>query len=232
MRPPPSSFGPLGSGSGAAAPAGAGVADEFDSELWELPRPSRQGRTVTLALLLAGALASLAMVFALRRDVAYTLVSGTPTDLGDLRRVSPSALSASDNGFVRADGLLGAAGGIRYERPLRDDTFRALPVVGRDASQAVWVEIRVPEGEESGRWEPPRSFAGRLFRMDHAGPRHRGLPGAIERATGTRVPEASFLLVDGEEPSHARWALVLAALFLGVAMGNVAAMVRLARRVD
>ena len=52
--------------------------------------------------------------------------------------------------------VLGAAGGIRYERPFTSSTYRALPVAGRPD---VWVEVRVPAGQETGRWDPPRTFS-------------------------------------------------------------------------
>ncbi|MBV9945254.1 MAG: hypothetical protein JOZ69_00210 [Myxococcales bacterium] len=89
--------------------------------------------------------------------------------------------------------------------------------------------MRVPDGQ-TGRWQPPRSFAGRLVRLDAAGPRHRGLPEAIERATGERPPERAWLLVDGEEPAQSRWVLVLAATFLGFALWHGATVARLLRR--
>jgi hypothetical protein len=188
---------------------------------------------LTVAWLAAGVVAALAIVFVLRRDTAYALfASRNPDDLGDLRVASDGELAAHDNGFVRATGLLGASGGIRYERPLRDDTFRALPVVGRTSHAGVWVEVRVPAGRENGRWEPPRSFVGRLVRFDAAGPRHRGLVPAIEEAGGASVPPGSFLLVDAEDPSGARWAVLLTLVFLGFAIGNGAGILRLIRRVE
>ena len=202
--------------------------DDIDPELVTLPGPTRRERTLTILLLLVGSLASLAMAGALRRDVAYALSPATPEDLGNLAEVGPARLAASENRLVRAEGLLGAAAGLRYGRPLRDDTFRALPVLGRDN---LWVEVRIAAGQESGRWEPPRSFVGQLERFDAVGPTHRGLRGAIERATRTRVPGDSWLLVDGEDPSHSRWAVLLAATFLGLGMCNALAIARIVRKV-
>jgi hypothetical protein len=205
--------------------------DELDPELLALPDPPRKERTLTVVVLALAAAAALAMVFALRRDVTYAMAGGAAGGgavLGDLGAVDPGTLAANENRLVRADGLLGAAGGIRYERPFVEDTFRTVPVAGRTD---VWVDVRVPSGQESGRWEPPRSFAGRLIKMSAAGPRHRGLAGAIEETTKAKVPPGAWLLVDGEEPDGSRWAVVLAAMFLGFAVWNAAAIGRIVRRV-
>ena len=202
--------------------------DQPDPELLALPDPPRRERTLTIAILAIAAVLSLAMVLSLRRDVVYAFASTTAADAGDLHAATPGALGALENRYVRADGLLGAAGGIRYERPFVEDTFRTLPVAGRTD---VWVDVRVPAGQESGRWEPPRSFTGRLVRFGAAGPRHRGLAGAISGATGAQVPHDAWLLVDGEAPDGARWSVLLAALFLGFAVWNASAIVRIVRRV-
>jgi hypothetical protein len=103
-----------------------------------------------------------------------------------------------------------------------------VPVAGR---KDLWVDVRVPAGQENGRWEPPRTFTGRLVRMSEAGPRHRGLAEAIEVATHERVPAGAWLLVDGENPDAARWSVVLAALCLGFAAWNAAAIARIVRKV-
>jgi hypothetical protein len=103
-----------------------------------------------------------------------------------------------------------------------------VPVAGRND---IWVEVRVPAGQESGRWEPPRSFTGRLVRFGAAGPRHRGLASAIALATHERLPSGAWLLVDGEDPAHARWVLVLAATFLGFAAWHATAIAKMLRKV-
>jgi|HubBroStandDraft_2_1064218.scaffolds.fasta_scaffold30077_2 hypothetical protein len=226
----PHDIGPLPSSPVSGGPlAGADAADEFDPELAALPAPSRRGRTTTLALLALAVVAAVAMAASLRREVAYAFAGDSPTTLGDLRSVADTTLRASENRLVRAEAMLGAAGGIRYERPLRDETFRAVPVVGRPD---VWVEVQVPPGQENGRWEPPRTLTGRLVRMDVAGLRHRELRQAIEEATHTPVPAGSWLLADGEEPSNARWSVVVALTFLAFAVWNASAIARLVRRVS
>ena len=127
--------------------------------------------------------------------------------------------------------MLGAAGGIRYERPFVLDSFRMLPVVGRTEPLDKWVEVRVPTGHESGRCDPPHTIAGLLVRIDAAWTRHRGQRAAIEQATHEHVPENAWLLVVGEDPDDARWSIVLAVMFLGFAGWNAASIARIVRKV-
>ncbi|HLK41320.1 MAG TPA: hypothetical protein VKU41_31430 [Polyangiaceae bacterium] len=212
------------------APLLGGVqrSDEPDPELLSLPDPPRRERTVTIAILSLASTLSLAMGMALWHEVVYALGGTSAADLGDLGGVTTATLAAHENQPVRGAALLGAAGAIRYERPFTDDTFRALPVAGR---RDLWVDVRVPAGGESGRWEPPHALAGRLVRFDAAGPRHRGLARAIDQTTHDGVPAGAFLLVDGEDPPHARWAVFLFVTFLASAAWNAASLVRLVRRV-
>lgn len=202
--------------------------DEPDPELLSLPDPPKRGRTVTLVVLALTAIVSIAMVFALRRDVAYAVSASSPAEVGDLSSRGGPALTQFQNAYVSARGMLGAGGGILFERFSSTDSFRAMPVAGRGD---VWVEVRVPQGKENARWEPPRTFTGRLVRFNATGPRHRGLADAIARATGQQVSDSAWLLVDGESPASSRWAGALAVLFVAFAAWNLAAMVRLARNV-
>jgi hypothetical protein len=200
---------------------------EFDPELLALPGPPRRERRLGLVVLVLAAMAALAMAVALRHDAAFALAPSEPIDLGDLRTASAATLGAAENRSVRAEAFLGAAGAIRYERLLLRDTFRALPVAGR---RDVWVELRVPSGPESGRWEPPTSISGHLVRFEDAGPRHRALASAIERVNREALPADAWLLIDGEGPEHARWALVLAVTFLAFAAWHGATIARMLRR--
>jgi hypothetical protein len=201
--------------------------DELDPELLELPDPPKRERTVTVALLLVTALASALMVLALRRDAAYAFGAPRAQELGDLTTVAPAALS--ENAYVRAHGMLGAAHAIRYERPLTSGSYRLMPVPGRTD---LWVEVRVPPRGENQRWVPPPDFAGRLVRFDRAGPRHRGLAAAVQDAKGEAIPEGAWLLVDGAAPSDARWAVLLVIMFLGFAVWNTVATARLLRKAE
>ncbi len=217
---------PFGGGPGLGQRVGESA--DTDPELTALPGPSRRGRTVTVLVLALAAAAALAMAAALRGEVAYALSPGSPASIGDLRTVGAETLAANENRLVRAEGMLGVAGGIRYERLLVEDTFRTLPVAGR---ADVWVDLRVPAGQENGRWEPPPSLTGRLVRFASVGPRQRGLAIAIEQSTHVPVPAGAWLLVDGEAPEGARWSIVLALLFAGFAVWNVAAIGRITRKV-
>ncbi len=209
-----------------AAPPGAAAEDQVDPELLALPDPPKRERTWTVLMLAVTAMASLAMAFALRRDASYAFAGATAVELGDMRDAPPAAFV--DNSFVRAHAMLGAVGAIRYERPFDADTYRLSPLAGR---LDVWVEVRVPAGQESARYVPPSNFAGRLVRLGSSGLRHRGLAAAIERETGEAVPPGAWLLVDGEGPSDSRWAVALVALFCGFALWNLGAIARLVRRV-
>lgn len=201
--------------------------EEVDPELIELPDPPKRERSLTVAMLLFTAVASLAMVFALRRDAAYAFSVRDAADLGDLGAAPAAAFV--QNRYVRATAMLGAARAIRYERPLVSGSFRLMPVVGRPN---VWAEVRVPAGAETVRWVPPSSVTGRLVRFDAAGPRHRGLAGAVHDATGQEVPKGAWLLVEGDAPEDARWAVLLVMMFAGFAIWNVAVTAKLLRKVE
>jgi hypothetical protein len=197
-----------------------------DEELASLPDPPRRERRAVIALMAATVLASAAMVASLAGDAAFAFAPAGPTDLGDLRTAPADALVA--NSYVRGEAMLGGAGAIRFEHPFESDWYRLAPVAGRPD---VWVELRVPEKVASDRFVPPTSFAGRLVRFDAAGPRHRGLASSIKDLTYTQVPPGAWILVDGEAPSHARWAVALVALFAAFAVWNAVAIVRLVRKV-
>ena len=200
--------------------------DELDPELLQLPDPPKRDRTITVALLVFTALASLAMVLALRRDAAYAFSATRPQDVGDL--TSAPASTFVDNQYVQGQAMLGAASAIRYERPLVSDSFRLMPVAGRSD---LWVEVRVPPRGENIRWVPPSQVVGRLVRFEAAGPRHRGLAGAVHDTTGQAIPEDAWLLVDSAAPPDARWAVLLVGLFACFAAWNAFATVKLLRKV-
>jgi hypothetical protein len=201
--------------------------DELDPELLELPDPPKQGRTMTVALLVFTALCSVLMLLALRRDAAYAFAVAEARDVGDLTTAKTDELV--ENQYVRANVTLGAGGAIRYERPLVSDSFRLMPVAGRDD---VWVEVREPPRGENVRWVPPTQVSGRLVRFETAGPRHRGLAGAVKDTKEHDVPKGAWLLVDSAAPSDARWAVILCVLFGCFAAWNAFATAKLLRKVD
>lgn len=201
--------------------------DELDPELLDLPDPPKQGRTLTVALLVFTALCSVLMLLALRRDAAYAFSPADARDVGDLTTARTDAFA--ENQYIRGNVMLGAGGAIRYERPLVSDSFRLMPVAGRDD---VWVEVRVPPRAENIRWVPPTQVTGRLVRFDAAGPRHRGLATAIKDTKQHDVPKDAWLVVDSAAPADARWAVLLCVLFACFAAWNAFATAKLLRKVE
>lgn len=208
-----------------------GAEDDFDPELEALPAPPKRERTWTIVVLAVTIVASLAMMVSLLRDAAYAFAPSQSAELGDLRTGAnaDASLDAYNNSFVRATAMLGGAGALRYERAFDSDSYRVAPVAGRTD---VWVEIHMKDGEESSRFIPPTSFAGRLIRFSEVGPRHRGLRDAVGSVGGTKVPSDAWLIVDAEQPANSRWAVMLVILFAAFAIWNAFAIVKLVRRVE
>jgi hypothetical protein len=203
-----------------------GARDEVDPELLELPDPPRRERRSTLLLMAVAAVASAAMAASLTRDAVYAFRSASATDLGDLA-VAPK-VGLLTNELVQGHGRLAGVGALRYERPFESDSYRIAPVAGRSD---VWVELRVPAGEESNRFVPKSEFSGRLVRFGDVGLRHRGLRGAIADLTGQGVSKDAYLLVDGQTPSDTRAFALLWAMFASFALWNVVTILRLVRKV-
>ena len=201
----------------------AGLAE--DPELLALPAPPKRERTATVILMVITALAALTMVILLRQEAQYALTAGAPMDVGELSELDVGG--DVDNRYVRANGLLGTTGAIRYGRAAEGDSFRLAPVAGHPK---VWVEIRVPEGFEGPRYVPPLAFAGRLVPLNEAGIRHVGLRHAVAKNSGAQVPPDAWVLIDGSSPRASRWALALAALFFGFAVWNIIGVLRLLGR--
>jgi hypothetical protein len=199
---------------------------EPDPELLALPAPPKRERALTVALMAMTALAAVVVAWTLRGEASYALASGEPTDVGDLALFAAGA--PHENSYVRGVGNLASTGAIKYGRAAEGDSFRLAPIAG---NERIWVEIRVPEGFEGPRFIPPSSFAGRLVPFDRSGLRHASLASAVEDQTGSKVPEGSWILVDGTSPRASRWALALATLFLGFAVWNTVSAVRLVARV-
>src|SRR5581483_9805610 len=162
--------------------------EEVDHELLVLPDPPKGERRFTLVMLLVTALASLAMVASLRHDAAYAFSSRASTDIGDLRTADMK--SFAPNQYVEAHGMLAMSQALRYERPFESDTYRIAPVAGQPN---VWVEMRVPYGQEGSRFVQKEQFSGRLVPFSKTGPRHRGLRGAVTGETGLEVSDNAWL---------------------------------------
>jgi hypothetical protein len=209
-----------------APPGRRGVDVADDPDLIALPAPPKGERTTAVVLMLVTAIAASWMAVALLGEARYALSPGQPLDLGDLAPLRPTEDLA--NRYVRATGLLGTRGAIRYGRAAESDSFRLAPVAG---NQGIWVEIRVPEGFEGPRYVPPTTFAGRLVPFSKAGLRHAGLAASVRDQTQEAIPEGGWLLIDGGSPRASRWAVALAGLFLLFAGWNAAGVARVLRRV-
>jgi hypothetical protein len=202
------------------------AAGELDPELAALPAPPKRERSAAVVMMLVTAVAAAWMGVALLGEARYALTPGQPADVGDLTPLRPGTDLA--NRYVRATGLLGTAGAIRYGRAAEGDSFRLAPVAG---NPGLWVEIRVPEGFEGPRFVPPTQFAGRLVPFKDAGIRHVGLANAVRDQSELRIPEGAWLLIDGSSPRASRWAVALVALFAAFAVWNLAGVARVLSRV-
>jgi hypothetical protein len=195
-----------------------------DRELAELPPPRRPWRRATLTSLALGALGSLWLAWAVLPDVSYSLKGGAPRELGEL--AGKNLGGELGDAWVHGSGQLSVANAIRYRRPLESDSYRLASVQG---NPKLWVQIRVPAGEEDPRFVPPDSFVGRLLPVSELGLRQRGLREAVGEVGLTPPPADGWVLLDGESPAALRWALGLFALLLAFAGFNAVGLFRLAR---
>jgi hypothetical protein len=200
--------------------------ERSDRELVALPAPRRPWRRATLTSLSIGLVGSLALAWAVLPDVSYSLRRGEPQELGELAQKSlPPELG--DN-WVHGSGQLSALNAIRYRRPLERDSYRLASVEG---NPKLWVQIRVPAGEEDPRFVPPDSFVGRLLPVAELGIRQRGLREAVGEAGLAPPSDDAWLLLDGESPAALRWAIGLFGLLLAFAAFNAIGLFRLARSI-
>lgn len=207
-------------------PAADPPAAAEDPDLIALPAPPKGERTAAIVMMLITTIAAAWMAVALLGEARYALTPGQPVDVGDLASLRPGADLA--NRYVRATGLLGTSGAIRYGRAAEGDSFRLAPIAG---NPDIWVEIRVPEGFEGPRFVPPTTFAGRLVPMKQAGIRHAGLIASVPEQTQVSLPDSAWLLIDGTSPRTSRWAVALVALFFGFAAWNAVGIARVLRRI-
>ncbi len=185
-----------------------------DPELELLPAPRHPWRRTTIVTLVACFIGSAYLLAGLRSEVAYSLKSGAPKQVGTLASFSPE--QPLSNRWVQAQGELDEFGGIRYGRPFEPGSFRLVPVQG---NHKVWVQIRVPAGFEDEHFVPPSAFVGRLAPLASLGLRYSALAEAAEDAGWTKdqIPKDAWVLIDGESPSTVRWVLALTAVLVGFA---------------
>lgn len=204
--------------------AESGRAPSSDRELAELPAPRRPWRRATLVSLALAWLGSVLLAWAVLPDVRYSLRDGEPRELGELTREKLRGGLA--DGWIHGTGQLSVTNAIRYQRPLEHDSYRLASVEG---NPNLWVQIRVPAGEEDPRFVPPDSFVGRLLPVSQLGLRQRGLREAVAEAGLAPPSNDAWLLLDGESPAALRWALGLFGLLIAFAAFNAVGLYRLTR---
>ena len=198
-----------------------------DADLEALPPPRRPWRKLTLVVMGATLLGSLALAVSLGGELGFSFSSQPPRGVGELAAFEPSESDA--NTWVQGEGELEVKGAIAYRRPLENDSYRLSRVRGTDK---LWVQVRVPRDDDDPshkRFVPPASFVGRLVPADHGGIRLSQLEGAIAEAGRPPLPRGAWLLVDGEAPSTTRWTLGVLMLLLGFAAFNLVGLLRLLR---
>jgi hypothetical protein len=95
----------------------------------------------------------------------------------------------------------------------------------------MWVQIRVPAGEEGPRFVPPTSFVGRIVPVTESGLRQQDLRAAVSEAGLSPPSDDAWLLIDGESPAAMRWVLGLLSLLIGFFVFNVIGLVQLGRSI-
>lgn len=200
---------------------------ERDAELEALPPPRRPFRKITLAVMSAALLGSVALLFSLRGELRFSLIGGSPRAVGELATFEPRAGDA--NTWIQGQGGLETGGATAYRRPLETDSYRLARVSG---ARRLWVQVRVPWDDDDPnhkRFVPPSSFVGRLVPANHGGVRLSQLGSAIAEAGRPPLPDDAWLLIDGEAPATTRWTLGVGLLLLGFVGFNLFGLLRLLR---
>lgn len=197
---------------------------ETDRDLTELPEPRRPWRRATFALMALCAACALALSVNLVPELVFALGDRRPVELGELERLKPNR--DHHNRWVHGEGTLSAGRAVRLRRPLESDSYRLAQV---ESNPKLWVQVRVPQGEEGPHFVPPSSFVGRLISVTDVSVRQQGLREAVERAGFGPMGDDAWILIDGEAPSGLRWVMGIVALLLAFAVFNVVGILRLAR---
>jgi hypothetical protein len=166
-------------------------------------------------------MASALMAMSLYPEARYAFEPKEPIDIGQLAdaQFGPT-LSGS---YVRARVALEEKPTLSFRRP--GEAERRITALS--ASTPRFVEYIVPDA--GPRFVPPRVVAGRLARVGELGLRHRGLSDDLDAL----VPGSSangWVLVDGEDPRGAEWAVALEVVLLGFFAFNAAGVWRIRRR--
>jgi hypothetical protein len=205
-------------------PAPTIVDPETDRDLALLPEPRRPWRRATFAAMALAAGCALLLAVNLVPEVVFTLGDQKPVELGEIGQVKLGP--QHHNRWVHAQGTLSIDHAIRFQRPLERDSYR---LAQAEDNPNLWVQVRVPAGEEGPHFVPPTSFVGRLLSVSDLSVRQQGLPEAVAEVGLGQLPANAWILIDSEGPKTMRWVLGVVLLLLVFAFFNVHGILRLAR---
>jgi hypothetical protein len=205
-------------------PSQTSAAESTDRDLTDLPEPRRPWRRLTFAVMALCAACALALSVNLVPELVYALGDRKPVELGELERLRPGR--DHHNRWVHAEGALSSDRAIRLRRPLESDSYRLAQV---EKNPNLWVQVRVPSGDETPQFVPPNSFVGRLISVTDVSVRQQGLREAVDGAGFGPMGDNAWILIDGEAPNGLRWVMGIVALLLAFAVFNVVGILRLAR---
>lgn len=156
---------------------------------------------------MAGAVvAALALVLALRADLAYSLEPARPTDLGHVETLDPSRLRA--NSYVQLRGLPTLAHAVRFTRGMDSDLL-TFPLAGQTT-----IYVQVEEKNAAGRSFARDGFSGRLTTFGELGSRYEALARYLAQKQQLPVTGESFLLLADEPPRSYGWSWIVTLLCL------------------
>ena len=192
-----------------------------EPEFRNLPPPRRSSRTATLALMAVTALLSAALAWGLRAEVMFALTEREAVELGDY--ASAKLGSELEGRLVRAR-VHTDAPALSFRRPFDAASHRVAAAAAAEGDRR-WVVYAVPASADGPRFVPPSLVTGRLVRVEDAGPRYRGLGGALSAHGGA----SGWVLLDGDSPTDLSWIIGLEALllaFVAFSLGGIFAVLR------
>jgi hypothetical protein len=176
--------------------------DDVDPELLALPAPPMGRRLATMTVMALAVVVALGITAALRHDVAYFFSGGAVVEVGEAASLAPATLRS--NSFIRVSGTPMASQIVRYRRLLSGETFVVFPLAGQRT-----MFVHMPERAMAA---PTTDYSGRLVTFGEMGGRLDGVQSFYAREMGTPVTSESFVLLVGESPGSAWWALALSVL--------------------
>jgi hypothetical protein len=174
--------------------------EEVDEELLDLPAPPRAQRFGTLVLMALVAVLAMALAASLRSDLRYFFERGEPVDLGTVTELAPATLRP--NSYVRVEGVPMLSRAVGYRRIVTGASYQVFPLAGQRQ-----VYVQVPQGRDA---LAGTVFTGRLVTFGQLGARADALRTYLSQRMDLPVSDESFLVLAGEPPGSAIWAILLA----------------------